>query len=103
MSRYIMTTLTQIQLMQLTTVVDDLFAFCIKMPTLHRLACFRDDIVFVLFLYQRYIYGVDPSRVNEFGQVLDPKQREKLEKEKKELEKDGAKKEVAKEETKKTQ
>lgn len=25
----------------LSTVVDDLFAFCIKMPFLHRLACFR--------------------------------------------------------------
>ncbi|KAG9073777.1 hypothetical protein FS749_014694, partial [Ceratobasidium sp. UAMH 11750] len=27
----------------LGTVVDDFFAFCIKMPILHRLACFRDD------------------------------------------------------------
>ncbi|KDN53347.1 CLPTM1-domain-containing protein [Tilletiaria anomala UBC 951] len=57
----------------LTTIVDDLFAFCIKMPTLHRLACFRDDAVFVIFLYQRWKFGVDPTRVNEFGQVLDPK------------------------------
>ncbi|CDO71393.1 hypothetical protein BN946_scf184908.g151 [Trametes cinnabarina] len=36
----------------LSTVVDDLFAFCIKMPFLHRLACFRDDVVFLIFLYQ---------------------------------------------------
>ena len=53
----------------LSTVVDDLFAFvslygtkelllinqdsfCIKMPILHRLACFRDDVVFLVFLYQ---------------------------------------------------
>ncbi|TFL05805.1 cleft lip and palate transmembrane protein 1-domain-containing protein [Pterulicium gracile] len=36
----------------LSTVVDDLFAFCIKMPWLHRLSCFRDDIVFCIFLYQ---------------------------------------------------
>ena len=55
----------------LSTVVDDLFAyvlttlplqqylirssfhsFCIKMPILHRLACFRDDVVFLIFLYQ---------------------------------------------------
>lgn len=56
----------------LSTVVDDFFAyvvqqivntsnellihvccsFCIKMPVLHRLACFRDDVVFVIFLYQ---------------------------------------------------
>lgn len=34
------------------TVVDDFFAFCIRMPWLHRLACFRDDVVFVILLYQ---------------------------------------------------
>ena len=38
------------------------------MPTLHRAACFRDDIVFIIFLYQRWVYKVDHSRVNEFGQ-----------------------------------
>ncbi|KIL70400.1 hypothetical protein M378DRAFT_67737 [Amanita muscaria Koide BX008] len=54
----------------LSTVVDDFFAFCIKMPFLHRLACFRDDVVFLIFLYQRWIYRVDPKRVNEYGQVL---------------------------------
>ena len=51
----------------LNTFIDDLFAFIIKMPTLHRLSCFRDDIVFAIFLYQRWIYKVDNSRVNEFG------------------------------------
>jgi hypothetical protein len=56
----------------LSTVVDDFFAFCIKMPFLHRLACFRDDVVFLIFLYQRWIYRIDPKRVNEYGQVLDP-------------------------------
>ncbi|KAH7931150.1 cleft lip and palate associated transmembrane protein [Leucogyrophana mollusca] len=55
----------------LSTVVDDLFAFCIKMPFLHRLACFRDDVVFLVFLYQRWIYRIDPKRVNEYGQVMD--------------------------------
>jgi hypothetical protein len=39
--------------------------FCIKMPWLHRLACFRDDVVFLIFLYQRWIYRVDYQRVNE--------------------------------------
>jgi len=52
----------------LNTFVDDLFAFIIRMPTLHRVACFRDDIVFLIFLYQRWIYPVDKTRVNEFGQ-----------------------------------
>merc|ERR1719283_720173 len=51
----------------LNTVVDDIFAFVIKMPTMYRIGCFRDDVVFFIFLYQRYIYRVDYSRVNEFG------------------------------------
>lgn len=37
----------------LSTIIDDLFAFIIKMPTLHRIACFRDDVIFVIFLYQK--------------------------------------------------
>ncbi|KAK2191759.1 hypothetical protein NP493_46g04029 [Ridgeia piscesae] len=51
----------------LNTFIDDLFAFVIKMPTLYRIGCFRDDIVFCIYIYQRYIYRVDPRRVNEFG------------------------------------
>ena len=45
------------------------FAFIIKMPTLHRLACFRDDIIFLIYLYQKWVYPVDMKRPNEFGQV----------------------------------
>ena len=55
----------------LNTFIDDLFAFIIKMPTLHRMSCFRDDIVFAVFMYQRWIYAVDNSRVNEYGQKGD--------------------------------
>lgn len=51
----------------LNTFIDDIFAFVIKMPTMYRIGCFRDDIVFFIFLYQRYIYRVDLTRVNEFG------------------------------------
>ncbi|XP_059615846.1 putative lipid scramblase CLPTM1 [Phlebotomus argentipes] len=51
----------------LNTFIDDIFAFVIKMPTMYRLGCFRDDIVFFVFLYQRWIYKVDVKRVNEFG------------------------------------
>jgi len=51
----------------LNTFIDDIFAFVIKMPTMYRLGCFRDDIIFLIFLYQRWIYRVDHSRVNEFG------------------------------------
>merc|ERR550519_3248695 len=39
----------------------------IKMTTMYRIGCFRDDIVFFIMLYQRYIYREDPSRLNEFG------------------------------------
>lgn len=49
----------------LNTVIDDLFAFIIKMPWLHRIACFRDDVVFVIILYQRWIYPVDMTRLND--------------------------------------
>ncbi|MCJ1249882.1 Cleft lip and palate transmembrane protein 1 like protein [Trapelia coarctata] len=52
----------------LNTFIDDLFAFTIKMPTLHRLATLRDDVIFFFYLYQSWAYKVDYSRVNEFGQ-----------------------------------
>ncbi len=51
----------------LNTIIDDLFAFVIKMPTLHRLSVFRDDLVFLVYIYQRWIYPVDKKRANEFG------------------------------------
>lgn len=51
----------------LNTFIDDIFAFVIKMPWMYRLGCFRDDIIFIIYLYQRWIYRVDPKRVNEFG------------------------------------
>ena len=28
---------------------------------------FLADVIFLIYLYQRYIYRVDPKRVNEFG------------------------------------
>ncbi|KRT78761.1 hypothetical protein AMK59_7732 [Oryctes borbonicus] len=49
------------------TFIDDMFAFVIKMPTMYRIGCFRDDIVFLIYLYQRWIYPVDRKRTNEFG------------------------------------
>ncbi|KAI5591938.1 hypothetical protein BDE02_04G117800 [Populus trichocarpa] len=54
----------------LNTIIDDLFAFVIKMPTLHRLSVFRDDLIFLIYIYQRWVYPVDKSRVNEFGLVV---------------------------------
>ncbi|KAJ8415749.1 hypothetical protein AAFF_G00403060 [Aldrovandia affinis] len=49
------------------TFIDDIFAFIITMPTSHRLACFRDDVVFLIYLYQRWLYPVDKTRANEYG------------------------------------
>ena len=50
-----------------TTFVDDAFAWLIEMPMKHRLMTLRDDVVFLVFLYQAYIYRVDKSRNNEYG------------------------------------
>lgn len=58
----------------LNTFIDDLFAFTIKMPTLHRLATLRDDVIFFVYLYQSWKYKVDYTRVNEFGQGGDDEQ-----------------------------
>ncbi|KIX09377.1 uncharacterized protein Z518_00456 [Rhinocladiella mackenziei CBS 650.93] len=52
----------------LNTFIDDLFAFTIRMPILHRLATLRDDVIFFVWLYQKWKYRVDYTRVNEFGQ-----------------------------------
>ncbi|XP_072751702.1 lipid scramblase CLPTM1L isoform X1 [Anoplolepis gracilipes] len=46
------------------TFIDDVFAFIITMPTAHRIACFRDDAVFLIYLYQRWLYPVDKSRMD---------------------------------------
>jgi hypothetical protein len=56
----------------INTFIDDLFAFVIKMPIMHRLACLRDDLIFFIYLFQRYKYRVDYTRVNEFGQCSQP-------------------------------
>jgi len=77
----------------LNTFIDDMFAFIIKMPTLHRLSCFRDDVIFFIYLYQRWIYPVDYSRVNEFGLVPKEKEEDNTMEEKEEGEEEKNKKE----------
>ena len=59
------------------TFIDDLFAFTIKMPVLHRLATFRDDFIFLIYIYQRWAYRIDYTRVNEFGQGGDDEEEDK--------------------------
>jgi hypothetical protein len=59
----------------LNTIIYDLFSFIITMPTLHRISCFRDDVIFVIYLYQRWIYRVDKTR----GMYATEKKEEKKE------------------------
>eukprot|EP00658_Telonema_sp_P-2_P013171 TRINITY_DN14993_c0_g4_i1.p1 TRINITY_DN14993_c0_g4~~TRINITY_DN14993_c0_g4_i1.p1 ORF type:complete len:529 (+),score=107.06 TRINITY_DN14993_c0_g4_i1:57-1643(+) len=47
----------------INTFIDDLFSFIIRMPTMHRISCFRDDVVFLVYLWQRQVYPVDKDRV----------------------------------------
>jgi len=53
------------------TFIDDLFAFVIRAPAMHRLSVFRDDAIFVLYIYQRWIYPVDRSRVDTGSIITD--------------------------------
>ena len=55
----------------LNTFIDDIFAFVIKMPTMYRLGCFRDDIVFFIFLYQKYVYRVSVSKQSRVDLISD--------------------------------
>eukprot|EP00038_Savillea_parva_P010335 m.189607 g.189607 ORF g.189607 m.189607 type:complete len:752 (-) comp17772_c0_seq1:108-2363(-) len=53
------------------TFIDDVFSFIMVMPTSHRIACLRDDVVFFVYLYQRWLYPVDMKRANEFGMAYE--------------------------------
>ena len=70
----------------LNTIIDDLFAFVITMPWMKRLSCFRDgnliklfycimylDIIFLIYLYQRWVYRVDIRR-DALGNIINSKQ-----------------------------
>ena len=47
------------------TFIDDLFVFIIRMPTMARLSAFRDDVVFIIYMCQRFCYEVDENRPSE--------------------------------------
>lgn len=46
----------------MNTFVDDVAALLIDMPMMHRLSCFRDDVIFFIYIFQRWRYRVDRSR-----------------------------------------
>ena len=55
-----------------STFVDDAYAFFIpNVPMAYRLACARDDVVFILLLVQLWWYPTDKTRVNEYGQQFE--------------------------------
>ena len=71
----------------LNTIIDDLYAFAVKTPTMYRIFCFRDDVIFVIYIYQIFKYRKN-SRV------------EQLEKHKKEFQEEKKKIESGKEKEK---
>eukprot|EP00914_Ancora_sagittata_P025714 GHVO01050917.1.p1 GENE.GHVO01050917.1~~GHVO01050917.1.p1 ORF type:complete len:464 (+),score=43.40 GHVO01050917.1:182-1393(+) len=40
----------------INTFIDDLFAFLIRMPKIHQMSVFRDDIVFIIYVIQLWMY-----------------------------------------------
>ena len=52
-----------------TIVVDDVFAFAVDSPTLHRVSVFRDDAVFLVALFQRWLYARPPQPAPQQNQL----------------------------------
>ena len=48
----------------LNTIIDDLFAFALETPTLHRISVFKDDVIFVIYIGQLIAYRKN-KRVEE--------------------------------------
>lgn len=51
----------------LNTFISDVFSGIITTPGPHQLACFRDDVVFLIYLYQRRFYPMSKSRSRDYG------------------------------------
>eukprot|EP01059_Diplonema_ambulator_P004202 TRINITY_DN13905_c0_g1_i1.p1 TRINITY_DN13905_c0_g1~~TRINITY_DN13905_c0_g1_i1.p1 ORF type:complete len:541 (+),score=155.59 TRINITY_DN13905_c0_g1_i1:11-1633(+) len=49
----------------INTFIDDLFAMIVRLPSMHRLSVFRDDIIFIICIIQRFYYRVDKDRKEE--------------------------------------
>ena len=69
----------------LNTIIDDLYAFAVKTPTMYRIFCFRDDVIFVIYIYQIFKYRKN-SRVEQIEkhkkEFLEEKKKKEEEKEK---------------------
>lgn len=55
----------------LNTFIDDVFSFIIDMPWMHRMACFRDDIIFIIYIYQRWIYRSNKNKQDSTIQSIE--------------------------------
>ncbi len=62
----------------LNTIIDDLYAFAVKTPTMYRIFCFRDDVIFVIYIYQIFKY-----RRNSRAEQIEKQKKEFLEEKKK--------------------
>ena len=49
----------------LNTIIDDLFVFAIKTPLMYRISCFKDDVIFVIFIYQLIAYRKNKRMTDE--------------------------------------
>uniref|UniRef100_A0A8C7JZH3 Lipid scramblase CLPTM1L n=1 Tax=Oncorhynchus kisutch TaxID=8019 RepID=A0A8C7JZH3_ONCKI len=49
------------------TFVNDAFACVFSTHPSHQLGCFRDEILFLLYLYQRRLYSTNKTRCREYG------------------------------------
>jgi len=48
----------------INTFIDDVFTLCIRMPEVQKYSVFRDDIVFLICCYQRWIYRARREEVS---------------------------------------
>jgi hypothetical protein len=65
----------------LNTIIDDLYAFAVKTPTMYRIFCFKDDVIFVIYIYQIWKYwGNDREEQEKIINEQD-KKKEELKKE----------------------
>ena len=79
----------------LNTIIDDLYAFAVKTPTMYRIFCFRDDVIFVIYIYQIFKY-----RRNSRAEQIEKQKKEFLEEKKKKEEEKVKEKEKDKEKEK---
>ena len=52
------------------TVIDDFYVFLVTTPLLHKVMVFREDVIFLLYIYQRIIYKTDPNRIGTAGGMV---------------------------------